>query len=105
MIVYSATKEEFNNDVIMNQISNKILKKLQEANIHGSALTEYHAWQNSLNFMNNVLNDKDFDDQIEVAIEYQIPRTFKRIDFIIAGADKHDGNNILFSQLINFVDL
>lgn len=105
MIVYSATKEEFNNDVMMNQISNKILKKLQEANIHGGALAEYHAWHNSLNFMNNVLNDNAFDNQIEVSIEYQIPRTSKRVDFIIAGADNHDKNNILFSQLINFVDL
>ena len=99
MIVYSATKEEFNNDVMMNQISNKILKKLQEANIHGGALAEYHAWQNSLNFMNNVLNDKDFDNQIEVAIEYQIPRTSKRVDFIIAGADNHDKNNIIIVEL------
>ena len=99
MIVYSATKEEFNNDVIMNQISNKILEKLQEANIHGGALSEYHAWQNSLNFMNNVLNDKDFDNQIEVAIEYQIPRTSKRVDFIIAGADNHDKNNIIIVEL------
>lgn len=99
MIVYSATKEEFNNDVMMNQISNKILEKLQEANIHGGALSEYHAWQNSLNFMNNVLNDKDFDNQIEVAIEYQIPRTSKRVDFIIAGADNHDKNNIIIVEL------
>ena len=99
MIVYSATKEEFNNDVMMNQISNKILEKLQEANIHGGALAEYHAWQNSLNFMNNVLNDKDFDNQIEVAIEYQIPRTSKRVDFIIAGADSHDKNNIIIVEL------
>ena len=83
----------------MNQISNKILKKLQEANIHGGALAEYHAWQNSLNFMNNVLNDNDFDNQIEVAIEYQIPRTSKRVDFIIAGADSHDKNNIIIVEL------
>ena len=30
MIVYSATKAEFNNDVIMNTISDKILNKLLE---------------------------------------------------------------------------
>ena len=32
MIVYSATKAEFNNDVKYNQISDKILMKLHEAN-------------------------------------------------------------------------
>ena len=55
MIVYSATKREFNNDVIMNSISNKILSKLLENNIHGGTDGEYRAWQNSLNFMKNVL--------------------------------------------------
>ncbi len=34
MIVYNATKEEFNNDVKYNLISDKILKMLQQANIH-----------------------------------------------------------------------
>ena len=90
MIVYSATKAEFNNDVIMNSISDKILSKLLENNIHGGQDAEYRAWKNSLNFMKKVLDDADIDDDIRVAIEYQIPRTSKRVDFIIAGADIND---------------
>lgn len=43
MIVYSATKVEFNNDVIMNSISHKILNRLKENNIHGGSLCEYHS--------------------------------------------------------------
>lgn len=99
MIVYSATKTEFNNDVIMNSISDKILNKLLENNIHGGTDGEYRAWQNSLNFMKNVLDDDEFDDDIRVAIEYQIPRTSKRVDFIIAGADKNDKNNVIIVEL------
>ena len=99
MIVYSATKGEFNNDVIMNSISDKILSKLLENNIHGGQDAEYRAWQNSLNFMKNVLDDKEFDDDIRVAIEYQIPRTSKRVDFIIAGADKNDKSNVIIVEL------
>ena len=79
MIVYSATINEFNNDVIMNSISDKILNKLLENNIHGGQDAEYRAWQNSLNFMKNVLDDSEFDKDIRVAIEYQIPRTSKRV--------------------------
>lgn len=41
MIVYSATKREFNNDVIMNSISNKILEKLLENNIHEGQDAEF----------------------------------------------------------------
>lgn len=99
MIVYSATKAEFNNDVIMNSISDKILNKLLENNIHGGQDAEYRAWQNSLNFMKNVLDDKEFDDDIKVAIEYQIPRTSKRVDFIIAGADINDKSNVIIVEL------
>ena len=99
MIVYSATKAEFNNDVIMNSISDKILNKLLENNIHGGQDAEYRAWQNSLNFMKNVLDDNEFDDDIRVAIEYQIPRTSKRVDFIIAGADNNNKNNVIVVEL------
>lgn len=99
MIVYSATINEFNNDVIMNSISDKILNKLLENNIHGGQDAEYRAWQNSLNFMKNVLDDSEFDKDIRVAIEYQIPRTSKRVDFIIAGADKDNKNNVIIVEL------
>lgn len=99
MIVYSATKREFNNDVIMNSISNKILEKLLENNIHGGQDAEFRSWQNSLGFMRNVLDDAEFDDDIRVAIEYQIPRTSKRVDFIIAGADKEDKSNVIIVEL------
>lgn len=99
MIVYSATKMEFNNDVIMNQISDKILEKLHEANIHGGEEAEYRSWQNSLIFMRNVLDDKDIPDEASIAIEYQIPRTSKRVDFIIAGADSNNKDNVIIVEL------
>ena len=57
MIVYNATKEQFNNDVKYNLISDKILKMLQEANIHAGEEAEHKSWQNSLNFMRNILDD------------------------------------------------
>ena len=55
MIVYSATKAEFNNDISINTISDKILSKLLEANTNDNQDAEYRAWQNSLNFMKCVL--------------------------------------------------
>lgn len=99
MIVYNATKTEFNNDVILNLISDKILEKLQEANIHGGEDAEYRSWQNSLVFMRNVLDDKDIPDDASIAIEYQIPRTSKRVDFIIAGADSNNKDNVIIVEL------
>lgn len=99
MIVYNETLAKFNNDVTLNRISDKILKKMHEVNIHGGEQAEFRSWQNSLNFMMNVLADKDIPDDLNVAIEYQIPRTSKRVDFIISGADKNDKDNVIVIEL------
>lgn len=99
MIVYNATKSQFNSDVILNQISDKILERLKESNIHGGEDAEYRSWQNSLVFMRNVLDDNEIPDDVEVAIEYQIPRTSKRVDFIICGSDNNNKNNVIVVEL------
>ena len=57
MIVYNETKAQFNQDVVMNQISDKILASLHAKNIHAGEAAEYRSWQNSLGFMRNVLDD------------------------------------------------
>ncbi|OQB53677.1 MAG: hypothetical protein BWX97_00391 [Firmicutes bacterium ADurb.Bin146] len=99
MIVYSATKQEFNNDVILNLISDKILTQLKGKGLSGGQISEYRAWQNSLQYMRNVLDDKEIPDESNIAIEYQIPRTSLRVDFIIAGADRENCNNIVIIEL------
>ena len=95
MIVYNATKKEFNNDVILGKISDKILDKLRDLKISGGADAEFLSWQNSLNFMRNVLDDEEIPNDSEICIEYQIPKTSKRVDFIIAGANDEKDNVIV----------
>jgi hypothetical protein len=34
------------------------------------------------------LDDKSFAEDIDIAIEYQIPRTSKRVDFMIGGSNE-----------------
>ncbi len=99
MIVYSATKQEFNNDVIMNEISDKILSQLRLKKVSGGELAEYRSWQNSLVFMRNVIDDTEIPNESTIAIEYQIPQTSKRVDFIIAGADNNNHNNVVVVEL------
>ena len=83
----------------MNQISDKILASLRDKNIHAGEANEYRAWQNSLGFMRNVLDDPTIPNESEIAIEYQIPRTSKRVDFIIIGADNNNQNNVVVVEL------
>ena len=80
MIVYSGTKSQFNNDVNLNLISDKILEKLREKHLSGGQESEYQSWQNSLHFMRSAIDDPDIPNDVEVAIEYQIPRTSKRVE-------------------------
>lgn len=49
--------------------------------------------------MSNVLTDGDISDDVSVAIEYQIPRTSKRVDFIIAGSDNNENDNVIIVEL------
>ena len=49
--------------------------------------------------MQRVLDDPRFSDEIQVAVEYQIPQTAKRVDFIIAGANDADQNNAIIVEL------
>lgn len=99
MIVYNDTLEKFKSDVILNLISDKILQKMAEANINGGQDAEFRSWQNSLNFMKNVLDDNEIPNDSNVAIEYQVPRTSKRVDFIIYGADANNTNNVIVVEL------
>lgn len=57
---------------------------------------EFRAWNNSLEYMYKVLNDEGIPNDSGVAIEYNIPQTSKRVDFIISGySDKEEGNAVI----------
>ena len=99
MIVYTASKEQFDYDVTKSLISYKILKKLHQKQIHAGESAEFRSWQNSLGFMKTVLEDPEIPSDSEIAIEYQIPRTSKRVDFIITGADSNNKNNVVVVEL------
>jgi len=98
MLIYSGTKREFDTDVISDNIANKIKKSFCEYNLYESA-NEFVSWENSLKCMHNVLSTKDFSDDLQIAVEYQIPQTAKRVDFLIAGANDIDCNNVVVIEL------
>jgi DUF2075 family protein len=92
MIVYHSTKEAFIEDVFLNNIENIILKAFKDKLNQSTSKNEVASWKSSLMYMNNVLNDSSIPADCGVAIEYRIPQTSKRVDFILTGhdADKKD---------------
>lgn len=85
MIIYNKTLGEFRNDVTLNMMQSILLEKLREKGLSGGSPSEVNSWNNSLHFMKDVLDDTHFDKDCQVAIEYNIPQTSKRVDFMIMG--------------------
>lgn len=52
MIVYSATRAEFTQDVFSNQIEQKILAALKTRAGISTGLREIESWKNSMQYMN-----------------------------------------------------
>jgi hypothetical protein len=85
MIVYSSTKKNFMDDVMSNDIANIVHEAFQKATGHKTNLSELRSWENSIQYMHRVLDDDEISQGTEIAIEYHIPQSSKRIDFIVAG--------------------
>lgn len=99
MIVYSGTKKDFCYDVFKGHIADKIQKALIKNKVFHNNINEYRSWENSLRAMLIVLQTPEIPDDVNVAIEYQIPATSKRVDFLISGLDEYDNKNVVIIEL------
>lgn len=99
MIIYSANKRTFSEDIISGTIESKIQNLMLLRGRKNVSKNEVTSWRNSLMYMNNVMQDKDLPDSIGVSIEYHIPNCSKRIDFIISGADENKKENLVIVEL------
>lgn len=99
MLVYSSTKAGFSEDVVSNRIEQKILAAFQHALGRSTGEKEIDSWRNSMMYMNNVLGDPDIPDDARVAIEYKLPQSAKRIDFILTGKDAAQKDTAIIVEL------
>lgn len=99
MIVYSANKKLFVQDVKSGVIAPKILQLIRDRGLNAGQEREFESWHNSMKFMRDIVDDSEIDDDVQIAIEYNIPLTSKRVDFIIIGADAKEKDNIVIVEL------
>ena len=99
MIVYNDTKQQFVEDVKFGAIEDKILMQIRMHGLNAGASREYMSWHNSMQFMRNVIDDDGIENDVQIAIEYNIPQTSKRVDFIISGTDEKDHDHIVIVEL------
>lgn len=99
MIIYQNNKEQFINDVLSNNIENVIHDFFKLKLGQSTTIGEINSWKNSMQYMNNVLMDNEIPKDAGVIIEYQIPQTSKRIDFILTGQDENENNYAILIEL------
>ena len=99
MIVYSALKKQFLDDVDKNEIDVKILEAMRLRLKRSVSPKEIESWINSMQFMYKVLLDADIPNDSGVSIEYSIPMTSKRVDFILSGKDSHNRDAAIIIEL------
>ncbi|HVU16947.1 MAG TPA: DNA/RNA helicase domain-containing protein [Candidatus Didemnitutus sp.] len=99
MIVYQASKRGFRDDVLANDIEDKIRAHFQEKMGHGVSGSEIAAWKNSLGFMDRVLESRLIPDDSGVAIEMTIPQSSKRMDFVLTGLNRGGGKVAVIVEL------
>lgn len=90
MIVYLENKSIFREDILANRIEEKVREMLKAKAGKSVSESELNSWRNSLRYMDAIVEDAGIPDDTGVAIEFNIPNTSKRIDFILTGK-KEDG--------------
>ncbi|QGS52068.1 DUF2075 domain-containing protein [Spiroplasma tabanidicola] len=85
MIIYRNNVDGFNEDVDNGILIEKIKEELKFKMNKKVNINEENSWNNSLREMRIVFSDNDISKNIGVAIEYNLPRSSKRIDIILSG--------------------
>src|SRR5207253_2205395 len=99
VIIYRATKSKFVDDAMSRDIEAVVAEAYRERTGASVAPSEFRAWRESLLQMARVLHDEDIPDRSGVAIEYKIPQTNKRIDFLVTGLDDSKAPKAIIVEL------
>jgi DUF2075 family protein len=99
VIIYQARKSEFLHHALREDIDDVVARHFRSATGHGVGASEVQAWRHSLLEMAKVLVDDEIPADAGVAIEYQLPQSSKRIDFIVTGQDEKSRSKVVIVEL------
>ena len=105
MIVYDGIKTEFLNSVMNGTIAEEVRQRIHEKMGRTTPKSEFDSWKNSLTRMYLVLSDASIPDHAGIAIEYNVPQTSKRVDFIVSGYDADNQSNAVIIELKQWDEL
>ncbi len=99
MIIYQASKQQFLHHALRDDIEVVMSKHFRSATGYGVSPSEIQSWKHSLMEMAKVLGDEEIPTDAGVAIEYQLPQSSKRIDFVITGEDAAARTKVIIVEL------
>jgi uncharacterized protein len=99
VIIYQASKQQFLHHALRDDIEDVVSRHYRSATGHGVGPSEMQSWKHSLLEMAKVLGDEEIPDDAGVAIEYQLPQSSKRIDFVITGEDANSHTKVIIVEL------
>ena len=97
MIIFSCLKKEFTQYVQKGVISNQVYDAFKEKMGKKTKLNQIKAWAHSLPQMAPLLDD--LPENVGIAVEFNIPLTSKRVDFIVSGYNKEHKPVLLLFEL------
>ena len=98
MRLYAGSSGQFVEDTVLNQIAGKLKNAFFSHYRHNPHQAEVNSWQNSLRAMAGILQYGDLLDH-GVLLEYQLPLTSRRLDFIVTGKGQSNADHAVIVEL------
>lgn len=99
MIIYKNTASGFREDVDTNKIADRVSDVYLRIRSRNFSPQERSAINNSMSFMEKIIRRSSVADDCGILIEYVIPSTNNRIDFMISGKDSNGNKNFIIIEL------
>ena len=98
MRLYAGMSVAFIEDTVRNQIARKLSDAFFQYYGYPAAKSEVAAWGNSLRAMAQVVQYAKLDDH-GVIVEYELPSSSRRLDFMICGRDASHRDEAVIVEL------
>ncbi len=105
MIVYEGLKSDFLHSVEQDTIAIEIEDNIRSKMGINTPKNQFIAWVNSLHYMYKVMTDTEIPADAGIAIEYNVPQTAKRVDFMISGYDVANIPGMIIIELKQWSEL
>ncbi|WHY89898.1 DUF2075 domain-containing protein [Neobacillus cucumis] len=99
MIIYNESSSKFIDHIYENKIGYVLKENVYKKMNKVVSENEFRSWENSLPEMAKILRNSKVKPDTHILLEYKLPSTEKRIDFIITGRDKKGKKNAMIIEL------